>query len=310
MSSVLSQTQFVGLMDKLFRSFSASQSKISTMLVLLFTCLSAWVAGELLWHFSGETTVIPKWSAQTIKSSTQSSSAAYDTSELTDAALFGRYSVEVKKAQVAPVVQDAPKTRLNLVLVGVVSSTASENGLAVIANRGKQSTYGIGEKIEGTQVVLKSVLVDRVIIENAGRDETLMLEGVEYKKLSSIASGKRPVSNVSSRQVGNNPAPSSSELENIRAEILQDPQKILQYIRLSQVKKDGRLLGYRVRPGAKRKLFDSVGLKNGDIATALNGEDLTNPATMGKIWQSIGELTDFNLTVERDGQVHDIYIAF
>ncbi|GAL26377.1 general secretion pathway protein C [Vibrio variabilis] len=43
---------------------------------------------------------------------------------------------------------------------------------------------------------------------------------------------------------------------------------------------------------------------------ALNGADLTDPAAMGQIYQSITELTELNLTVERDGQQHDIFIQF
>lgn len=69
-------------------------------------------------------------------------------------------------------IQDAPKTRLNLVLVGAVASSNPKLSLAVIANRGTQATYGINEEIEGTRAKLKAVLVDRVIIDNSGRDET------------------------------------------------------------------------------------------------------------------------------------------
>ena len=54
----------------------------------------------------------------------------------------------------------------------------------MIANRGTQATYGINEEIEGTRAKLKAVLIDRVIIDNSGRDETLMLEGIEYKRLA------------------------------------------------------------------------------------------------------------------------------
>jgi general secretion pathway protein C len=229
-------------------------------------------------------------------------------SELATSELFGKYSEQEAKMVVAPVVQDAPKTRLNLILVGAVSSSVAENSLAVIANRGSQATYGIGEQIEGTQATLKGVFIDRVIIENAGRDETLMLEGIEFKRV--VPSNVSQPSNVSARQVGNNPPASEIEIDAIRAEIIADPQKILQYIRLSQVKKDGELVGYRIRPGKQRALFDSAGLKNGDIATSLNGADLTDPASMGQIWESMPEMTEFNLTVERNGQSHEIYIAF
>ena len=84
----------------------------------------------------------------------------------------------------------------------------------------------------------------------------------------------------------------------------------MQYIRLSQVRREGDIVGYRVGPGSQRDLFDAVGLKEGDIATQLNGADLSDPSAMGKVWQSISDMTELNLTVERDGQRHEIFIEF
>ncbi|WED26802.1 type II secretion system protein GspC [Vibrio sp. DW001] len=310
MSSVLSRTHpFSGLTEKVFRLFAASQSKLCTLLTILLVCLSAWIAGQTMWYLSDEQTTVSKWSAQSVNTRSSSESKGIIISGLLQAALFGRHDEKVDKVVSAPVIQDAPKTRLNLILVGAVSSSVAESSLAVIANNGSQETYGIGEKIEGTQAKLKNVFIDRIIIDNAGRDETLMLEGIEYKKVLPTVSNKK-TSNAMVSEIGNNPAPLGNEIESIRAEVLADPQKILQYIRLSQVKKDGKLVGYRIRPGKQRALFDSAGLKNGDIATSLNGEDLTDPASMGKVWQSMSEMTEFNLTVERDGQAHEIYLEF
>lgn len=110
--------------------------------------------------------------------------------------------------------------------------------------------------------------------------------------------------------IGNNRQNSNQdELEQIRKEMAQNPQSVLKYIRLSQVSNDGKIEGYRVNPGKDRKLFDSVGLKPGDIATSLNGIDLTDPAAMSSLWKNMSEMTELNLTVQRDGQLHDIFIG-
>ncbi|MFS1426028.1 type II secretion system protein N [Vibrio splendidus] len=111
--------------------------------------------------------------------------------------LNANLSGRVRRSPVAvEQVVDAPKTRLNLVLVRVASSN-QKNSLAVIANRGSQDTYGIGETIDGTRAQQGNVLKDRVIIENQGRNETLMLEGIEYKRQAMCkTSHKQPQSNV------------------------------------------------------------------------------------------------------------------
>ncbi|WED21924.1 type II secretion system protein GspC [Vibrio sp. JC009] len=293
-----------GLLTSSVQLVVSSQSYLSSVVTVLLVASSAWIAGQAIWFGVEDDQSITLWKPQRVTGG-RVEQPALDLTELKNANLFGVYSENALAPEVAaPVVQNAPKTRLNLVLVGAVASSQPENSLAVISNKGNQSTYGVGEVIEGTRAKLKAVLIDRVIIDNSGRDETLMLEGIEYKKLTD--NGRTSVRNSSDS--GNSPV---SKLEAIRAEITQNPQVLLQYIRLSQVRnKEGKISGYRVRPGKDRVLFESVGLKNGDIATHLNGEELTDPKTMSKVWQSLSELTEVNLTVERGGQVEEIYIQF
>jgi general secretion pathway protein C len=266
---------------------------------------SAWILGQLAWFIEpAEQTVVP-WAATASSSSAPQSTL--DISSLQQSNLFGAYNPTTPAVVEQQVIQDAPKTRLNLVLVGAVASSNPKLSLAVIANRGTQATYGINEEIEGTRAKLKAVLVDRVIIDNSGRDETLMLEGIEYKRLS-VSAPAPPRTSSSVR--GNNPVSAEEKLDEIKAKIMKDPQQIFQYVRLSQVKRDDKVIGYRVSPGKDSELFNSVGLQNGDIATQLNGQDLTDPAAMGNIFRSISELTELNLVVERDGQQHEVFIEF
>ncbi len=310
-SSVVQKYQ----LDQKFTAFLAfvvkQQGKLSAWLTLLLIAISAWIVGQLSWQLIPQDSGVTRWSPTTVATQAgpgSNEAASGDAiASLLDAHLFGRYSDKpVAKPKPKPVVKDAPKTRLSLVLVGVVASSSIDSSLAVIANRGQQQTYGIGEQIEGTRASLKGVLVDRVIIDNQGQDETLMLEGVEYSKLAQQNASEPPP--PSDSNVGS--FPGVNEIEQIRREISQNPQQIMQYIRLSQVRREGDIVGYRVGPGSQRDLFDAVGLKEGDIATQLNGADLSDPSAMGKVWQSISDMTELNLTVERDGQRHEIFIEF
>lgn len=280
------------------------QRYASDGLAVIMLIWSAWLVGKIVWMLPADSSSVVTWKPSA-SGNTPSHSKELDLSNVHQSHLFGQYQANTD-TKPKPVVQDAPKTQLNLILVGVVASSERNLGLAVIANRGQQATYGISERIEGTRAKLKAVLNDRVIIDNAGRDETLMLEGIDYKKLEVSEPRRAIVSNVQ----GNNPASAEDKIETIRNEITENPQKIFDYVRLSQVKKDDQVIGYRVSPGQDPELFNSVGLQNGDIAIRLNGEDLTDKDSMGKIFQNISELTELSLTVERDGQQHDIYIEF
>ncbi|MCG9685352.1 type II secretion system protein GspC [Vibrio tubiashii] len=276
----------------------AMQQRISYVVMMLLLTVSAWIGGQMLWQ-PWSTSSVSQWQPSGVVSAGSSSSSQLDISELQNSNLFGKYRESAPVVE-QPKVQDAPKSRLNVVLVGVVTSSNPEKSLAVIANRGQQATYGINEVIEGTRAKLVQVQPDRVIIDNSGRNETVMLEGLKYTK-PSVTAVKAPES-VTRSQV------SPDSLNKIREEIRQDAKQIFQYVRMSQVKQDGEVVGYRLSPGKDRALFDAVGLKPGDIAISINGLDLKDSAAMGEVFRSLSQLTELNLTVERNGQQHEIYI--
>ena len=275
-----------------------SLQSITRLLTYLLVVILAWVLGRLVWSIIEQSPVVARWqpSAITVNTSQQQ----LPVNELLSLNLFGRYQENSAPILTKPVKQDAPQTQLRLTLVGVVANSTPSKALAVVTNNGKQNTYGINEVIDNTRATLIAVYNDRVIIRNNGRDETLMLEGLKFTKPSVTAAE----SQRNTVQTNSNTA----ELAKIKQEILSEPQTLFSYIRLSQVKKDGQIEGYRVNPGKNRILFDQVGLKANDLAVSINGNSLTNPAIMAKLWGELSSATDFTLTVERDGQLHDIHI--
>ncbi|USD65189.1 type II secretion system protein GspC [Vibrio sp. SCSIO 43136] len=303
-SRMVQQLQSGTAFTSLTNLWLTHQAKISFSACLALIAISGWLAGQVIWGVLDTSAGPQRWSpSAVVVANGQAVTSDDSVATLLNGHLFGRYSEKQVVKPVTPTVVDAPKTRLNLNLVGVVASSDPSRSLAIIANRGKQDTYGLEEPIEGTRASLKAVFADRVIIENQGKDETLMLQGIEYSKLSQQVATQSPTSNIAASFNRN-------ELDKIREQITQNPQSVMKYIRLSQVREGSELKGYRVSPGAERELFDAVGLQDGDIAKQLNGADLTDPAAMGQIWQSMNDLTELNLTVERNGQLHDVYIEF
>nr|WP_242531702.1 type II secretion system protein GspC [Vibrio alginolyticus] len=280
------------------------QAKLSLLLTCLFIAITGCILGKIVWLAIPQSSEVPQWRPSASSVAASNKGDAIDFNALQNANLFGKYTEQKAAVVEQPIVKDAPKTRLNLTLVGAVASSDANTSLAVIANRGKQATYGLGEEIEGTRATLKAVLVDRVIIDNQGRDETLMMEGIEYKKLSEspqVARAQAQRAEAATSDVG-------EKLEQIREEIAKDPQSVFKYITISPVKKDGDIVGYRVSPGRDAALFNDVGLQPGDIAVQLNGIDLSDPSSSVQLMQVMSDPQELNLTVERDGQQYDIYI--
>ena len=90
--------------------------------------------------------------------------------------------------------------------------------------------------------------------------------------------------------------------------LAKDPQKIFNYIQLTPVRKEG-IVGYAVKPGADRSLFDASGFKEGDIAIALNQQDFTDPRAMIALMRQLPSMDSIQLTVLRKGARYDISIA-
>lgn len=262
------------------------------LLLSIFCYYSALLTWQLWPSTSGTTT---SW--QPVLNTATKPADSYELNSLRSLSLFGKQQAE---SQTPVVIQniDAPKTRLSLTLTGLVASSEPSLALAIIEYKSNQDTYAIDEPIGASNAVLKQVLTDRVIIEYQGNLETLMLDGEEFSRETN-----------SPQSLERNAEKAPKELANLRKDLLANPANITDYVRISPVRTDGKLAGYRVNPGKNRELFKQVGLKPNDLAVSLNGFDLTDTRQAMEIAKQLKDLTDMSLTVERDGQLHNIYLS-
>jgi len=225
-------------------------------------------------------------------------SSQVDTRELQQQHLFGEV-IEVKKvAKPTKSVSVAPKTKLNLILVGVVAASDPHYSSAIISYKSKQGSYFIDSEIEGTQASVSEIYSDRVILNVDGAFQTLMLDGVDGKPASKAVRQPRE------RRVKTEKAPVDVALD--RQEILDDPSKLTDYVRISPYREDGQVLGYRLRPGKNPELFEQAGFEKNDLAVELNGVDLLDTQQAFSLMKEFPTMTEINVTVERDGQLHEL----
>ena len=195
-------------------------------------------------------------------------------------------------------VSSAPKTKLNLTLVGVVAASDPDYSSAIISHKSKQDSYFIDSEIEGTGATVSEIYEDRVILDVDGVLQTLMLDGVD---------GLKQQNNRQTKAVRNEETKAKS-VDLDRSALLKDPGKLTDYIRISPYRQDGAIVGYRLRPGKDRTLFEQAGLKNNDLAVELNGVDLTDTQQAFSLMKDFPTMTDLSLTVERNGQLHELYL--
>ena len=292
--------------NQLWLQIVKNQQKINMLVVALLAIFLLSYAAELTWRLLPQ----PSDNGKIANVSTGQSVAQKNSNNKLNLAdikrlnLFGDYNAEPVAEKV---VTDAPVTRLNLTLTGVVASSTKDQGAAIIENRNQQQTYGIGEKIEGTNASLKEVYADRVIIKNGPVNETLMLDGVEYNKntkqprLAPATQSQASVRGPQRRTLSEDAIQASRELQ-------EQPASFIDYIAVSPHRPDGELAGYRVSPGKKPALFKAAGLKSGDVITDINGLDLTDMQQALEAMNMLKELQSLQMSVQREDELITIYL--
>ena len=97
-------------------------------------------------------------------------------------------------------------------------------------------------------------------------------------------------------------------VDNIRRLVQQDPSILDQVMRTvaSYDNAAGKLRGFRAYPGRNRAIFSKLGLKAGDLVTAINGTMLDDPQHSQEVFNTIQTSDHVTVTVERGGQKQDI----
>ena len=207
---------------------------------------------------------------------------------ISDAHLFGVY----QQNQKALPTTNAPDTRLNLVLKGILAATPAKFASAIISmgKNGQEDTYSIGDKV--SSATIREIHADRVILRRSGKLETLRMPKDDHIDLTRSSS-------KSSRRVS--PTTPGGVLSNIRKEILKNPTSFGKYAIPIPYNENGRLRGYKLQPQGDRSLFDSVGLDPNDVIIAVNGVGLNNPAKGLKALRSLQKAKSIEITVLRNG---------
>lgn len=224
--------------------------------------------------------------------------------------LFGSAQAVLNPAELAdPQEADAQAalTNLQLILLGIIYSDNPEEGYAIIQGAANSGLIKVGEAIDvGEGVSLAKVLVDRVIINNRGNMEFLLLYTETAPVSADVSQGPVSKSVVDQR---NNPE-LSAIASNYRNQLLENPMSLADVIKVSIAKDaQGNLIGYRVRPGRDRAQFAQFGLQTGDIVTSINGTPLDDPAKAMELYGQLREAKEASFVVRRGDQEINLIVG-
>lgn len=288
--------------SSVFQRLGESQIRqLAYVINLLMVVWLAWLLAQLSWQ------LVPEAEETAIESPRQAAPVVRKQSRINEEQIaqwhmFGVPGAAPAVKKASPV--NAPETRLNLTLKGVFSSPEQKSSRAIVADpKGKEKHYSVGDPLPGG-ARLSQIHADRIILERGGRFETLRLP----RKLTT-ASGSRQVSHRSSTAVSANQTRQATAFTQYRDEIKQNPTAFLNYVRASPARKNGKFIGFRLQPGKQRGAMQELGLKPGDIVTAINGVEIDSPAKGMKAMQSLGKGDSVNVTLLRNGQETSMSLA-
>lgn len=202
----------------------------------------------------------------------------------------------------APVVEKVEKKASiatsinNLVLKGLYGNKI--NGYAILAKKAslkKTTIVGIGEVYEGYK--LQEIELKRVIFTKNSKEYVLEL-GEKSK-----ASSKSSISRVKKSNVD---APSHEVSKKDINYYSKNPAQIWKEIAISEVKKNGKIDGFRVNRIKKNSKMAELGLKKGDVIIKANNIVLKSYKDAIKLYQNIKNIDAIELVIIRDNQEKEI----
>lgn len=299
------------LLNQISRLFIAlPMHKVRYLLVVLLVAWLLVLMADIFWRL----VPVSATSAQ-LSTNTQSMASAplpvvsksVDLGTMQSWYLFGGEAGMGASAEQGPL-QDpntAAATSLNLVLLGVLMSDIAEQSFAVIQSGQASALYKVGEELPiAAGVILAKVLVDRVIINNRGSMEALLLYEENQVSLGVI----NPTQSVVIDKRNN--AEVSTIANGYRNQLLTNPMSMTDVIKVSIAKgPDGNVIGYRIRPGRDRVQFAKFGLQAGDVVTSINGVSLDDPAKAMELYGQLKEAKEATFVVKRGNQDVNIIVG-
>ncbi len=210
----------------------------------------------------------------------------------------------------AGIEDNAQETRLALKLQGIVASSNPDLARAIIEAKREQAQYAVGDELPiNNRVKLAKILSDRVVIDNAGKYELLLLFNEDDFKLTQGASApqtaaslQRPAVNSARRMDRRGSQDVTQLAENYRRRLYSNPQSLAQVVNIAAVREEGQLKGYRVSAGRDSEQFAAMGFQSNDIVTGVNGIRLSDPGKAMELYRVMRTAKEASFDVLRDGQ--------
>ncbi len=281
------------------------------LLSVILACV-VWQFAVFFWHLMSVNAVDASYAQPEIQHAftTKSSapSAPLQVSQFNALHLFGRAAADEVSTSVSKQYahEGVPETSLNLILRGTRKGSGGLMSSAIIeADQKIQQRYVIGDAIVGLEgVTIDDIYPKYVVLRRRGHYEILSLFSQEASAQSPVRDQEKP-QKLASKRIDKTQDGALGQSVKAYVDALQkNPMALFGLVSFKPYSENGTVKGYRVYPGKDRSLFQRLGLKRGDVVTAVDGLALNDPANLDAIKNTFTTASVVNISLLRKGEPH------
>jgi general secretion pathway protein C len=231
---------------------------------------------------------------------TTANAASAAPSAILERNLFGAQLAGESQAAISPT-EPVAATKLPLKLLGTAAANDPRRSRAAIQDEKSQKhlVVGVGDALEGhPKVSVRAIERTRVILDNAGRPEELVLrEGQPPLPVAQAAGARRGAR----RAPADRQAALNQRIQTLNGPDGQGISQILSSARIVPQYAEGQMQGMLVDSIKADSVFQKVGLQNGDVITEVNGIVIDRPEATSAVFDEFATAETIDIAALRGG---------
>lgn len=194
------------------------------------------------------------------------------------------------------------KSTINAELLGTIVFQNSRYSVALLADKSsnRSSYYAVNDQIQNARVA--RIERFRVIFQRSGRMEYLEVTGNEMNLKSSRTTPPSRRGTSSSSQGIRQKTDDEFEIDgSFLDQQLNDLPALLRGALAQPVTNNGQIDGFRITQIRSGSVYDQLGLENGDVIKAVNGDELNSPQKGMQLFSTLRNQKRISIDIERGG---------
>lgn len=204
----------------------------------------------------------------------------------------------IKKKEVKKVVK---QETLSLYTLKAIYSTTSNSGWITIENKKNKKSYILSQFEEIDGYILTKLFKNYVVLEKKAKEYRLDIEQANKKVAYKVTN---VVNNIKENIVvdGNSVVIKRDYLNSY----VNDIDKVWNNIAINEIRKNGKIEGFKVMRVTKNSVFGKLGLKKNDIVKSINNNILTSYSDAFKVYNNISNTKYLNLEILRNNEILEL----